>query len=72
MKTYLFKYFFEGSWWHLEMKATSYEEAMSRVAVLSHRAKYAGELKAKIPARLGVFAKAWCWLANAWPRKEER
>jgi hypothetical protein len=65
MKTYLFEYYFEAAWWMIEIKADSAAEAQDRMNVLSHRAKYVGELQMKLPAGLGWFAKLWCWAAGS-------
>ncbi|MDX1961602.1 MAG: hypothetical protein SFX18_00525 [Pirellulales bacterium] len=63
-KVYLFKYYHDGSWWHIELPATDLEDAQARINKLPH-AQALGELKAKIPVGLGFLAKFWCWLANA-------
>jgi hypothetical protein len=63
-KTYLFKYFHEGSEWMLELKASSQEDAQARLNKLSW-AKPMGELIAKVPAGMGLFARVACSIRNA-------
>lgn len=62
-KTYLFEYFHEGSWWMVEISATSLDDAQARIRKLP-LAKPVGELVAKIPAGLGWIARAMCWLRS--------
>lgn len=63
-KTFLFSYHFEGHEWTLELPALNAAEAQDRMKVLSHRAHYDGQLMAKIPARYGLFVRAWCAIRN--------
>lgn len=63
MKTHLFKYFHDGSWWQFEIPAESEEEARARLKKLPH-SQYLGTLVAKIPAGLGAFAWLICWWKN--------
>ena len=65
-QTYLIDYPHAGAFWSLEIKATSFEDAAARVRQLQY-AKVAGELKFRLPAGCGLFARAWVWLAMRWP-----
>jgi len=60
---YLFEYFHEGSWWMLEIPATSPEDAEARLNKLP-QAQYLGEGVMRIPAKAGFFAPALCWVRN--------
>lgn len=62
-KTYLFRYFHDGSWWQFEIPATSPDDAQARIRKLP-LAKLDGELVARIPASAGIFARVFCWLHN--------
>lgn len=62
-KSYLFRYYHNGSWWNLEIPATSLEDAQERINKLPN-AQPLGEMMARIPAGLGLFAKLWCWWKN--------
>ena len=67
---HLFQYFHEGSWWTLEIPATSQEDAEARLNKLPH-AQYLGGNAQKIPAALGWTAGLLCWARNlrsAWFR----
>lgn len=64
MKTYLYEYHYQNSRFMLELPADSQEEADERVAVISSRSKYVGELSMKIPAAMGWFARLYCGLRN--------
>ena len=68
-KIYLFEYNFEGSWWQLDIPATSQAEAEARMKCISHRAKYVGELMAVLPVGLGWFARLWCVIGNFFRRR---
>lgn len=63
MKTYLFKYHHEGSWYSLELPAESFEDAEARLSKLPH-AQYLGEAVLCIPARMGLLARLICWVRN--------
>ena len=52
-KTYLFRYYFDGSHWELPIKAKTPEEAQARLSRLSY-ATYDGELFMSIPAYPGA------------------
>ena len=62
-KTYLYRYFHDGSWWCLEISATDYDDAQARVNKLPH-AQPLGELVVKVPARTGILATLMCWVRN--------
>ena len=62
-KTYLFKYFHDGSEWLLEIKASSLDDAQARINRLPW-AKPVGELVATVPANYGLIARALCWVRN--------
>lgn len=60
----MFEYFHEGSWWVVQIKATSMDDAQVRLDKLP-LAKPVGQLVARIPARYGWFlVPVWCWLKN--------
>ena len=61
--TYLARYPFQGSYWQLEIKASCLEEAQQRVKALCY-AEIDGLQILKLPAELGLFAKAGVWLRN--------
>lgn len=70
-KTYLFHYHYEGATYGFDIPADSPEEAEARVAVISSRAKYDGELVMSIPANVpgaGWLVRAWCAVGN-WLRR---
>lgn len=62
-RTYLFSYNYDGCSWGFEIQAESPEDARQRVSRLAF-ASYDGELVAKIPASLGLPAKAVVALRN--------
>ena len=62
-KTFLYKYFHEGSWWMVEISATSEDDAQARINKLP-LAQPLGELVMKVPARTGMLAGLVCWLRN--------
>jgi hypothetical protein len=62
-KTFLFRYFHNGSWWTLEIPGTNREDAQARVNKLP-LAQYQGELMLTIPANLGLITRCTCWLRN--------
>ncbi len=62
-KTYLFKYYHDGSWWNFELPATDADDAKARVQKLPH-AQLEGELMMKLPAVGGWFARAYCVVRN--------
>lgn len=62
-KTFLFEYYHDGSWWTLEIPATSQEDAMDRLKKLP-LAKCLGTLEMKVPVELGIFARVFCWYRN--------
>jgi hypothetical protein len=62
-RTYLFEYFHEGSWWSVELPATSMDDAQARMNKMP-LAKPVGELYANIPVRLGFAARAACVFRN--------
>ena len=68
-KVFLFEYFHEGSWWHLEIPATSQEDAQARINKLP-LAKPVGEMVAKIPARMGLIAKMACVVRNLFSARD--
>lgn len=63
-KTYLFSYNYDGCSWCFEIQAENPEDARQRVSRLTF-ATYDGELVAKIPASLGLPAKAIIALRNS-------
>lgn len=62
-KTYSFEYYHDGSWWILEIPATSQEDAITRLNKLP-LAKYLGTIEMAVPVRLGLFARLLCWYRN--------
>jgi hypothetical protein len=64
-KPFLFKYFHDGSWWRLEIQATSMDDAQARIKKLPH-AQLLGESIMKLPANCGIIARCLCWLRNSW------
>lgn len=62
-KVFLFKYFHDGSWWHIEIPATTMDDAQARIRKLP-LAQPLGEMVAKLPASAGLFARCYCWLRN--------
>lgn len=67
-KTYLVDYRYDGAEWSLEIKATSYDDAMSRLRRAAHYGTVAGELQMKIPAvaGAGLLTRLICWWNNLW------
>jgi hypothetical protein len=62
-KTFLYKYFHEGSWWMVEIAATNEDDAQARINKLP-LAQPMGELMMKVPAHTGMLASLICWLRN--------
>jgi hypothetical protein len=62
-RVYLFKYFHEGSWWQIEIPATTMDDAQARIKKLP-LAQPLGELVAKFPANTGLLVRCLCWLRN--------
>lgn len=65
-RVYLFEYFHDGSWWSVEISATSPADAQERMNKMP-LAKYLGTLEMKIPAYVpggGWFVRLWCWWKN--------
>lgn len=63
MKTFLFTYNHDGAQWNLEIQATSVEDAKARIGKIAY-ATYDGELIARIPAQVGMGAKAAVAIQN--------
>jgi hypothetical protein len=63
-RTYLFSYSHEGARWSLEIQARDPDDARARLNRLAY-ATYDGELVAKIPAFVGIFARLAVTLRNA-------
>lgn len=57
---YLFRYYYEGSWWSLEIPATSPEDAEARLQKLP-QAQYLGKGIVRIPARVGPLTAFLRW-----------
>ena len=66
MKTYLIDYRYDGYSWVTQIEAESLDDAVARFKAIRQTGDVQGELVVKIPASLGFFAKAICWLRNAW------
>jgi hypothetical protein len=62
-KTFLYKYFHEGSWWVVEISATNDDDAQARINKLP-LAQPMGVLVMKLPASTGVLARLLCWARN--------
>lgn len=62
-KSYLYRYFHEGTWWQFEIQAASAEDAQARVNKLP-LAQYLGVVAMKMPARVGVVPRLLCWMLN--------
>lgn len=63
-KSYLFTYQHDGAEWVFEIQARDEKDAIARKAKIAY-ARLDGELVAKIPAHVGLFAKAAVTLKNA-------
>ena len=61
--SYLFDYGYDGESWSFEIPARSEQEAKERVEQLIG-ARYVGEIKLTLPARLGPLARLICTLRN--------
>jgi hypothetical protein len=46
-KTFLFSYYFDGSWWNIEINAYDFDDAKKRLQSIPN-AQYDGELKLTI------------------------
>lgn len=70
-KTYVCRYYHDGSWWGLDIHARDLADAKARVAKLG-RLQLQGELKGTIPALpcAGWFVQALCAVRNWWNNKE--
>lgn len=64
MKTYLLTYQHEGAEWVIELKAKDIQDANARRAKLAF-ARLDGELIARIPSSLGLFARFATLVKNA-------
>lgn len=64
-RTYVISYRFQGANWGTTIKATSADEAKSRIEQMGAFGTVDGELMASIPGPLGPIARLWVWLANA-------
>jgi hypothetical protein len=62
-KRFLCEYRFQGSNWAIEISAESHQEAEERIKQIS-QGKVLGEIKAKLPASVGWFAKLWVLVKN--------
>lgn len=62
--TYCFEYQHDGARWALEISATSEEDAWQRLQTVGNFGKFVGVAVCRIPARLGLIARAACWLRN--------
>ncbi len=63
---YAVEYQHKGARWGLTIKAASWEDAEDRLKAIGAWGRVVGSGVITIPASLGVFAKAWVWIANAW------
>lgn len=63
-KKYLFSYRHDGAEWGLEIQAESLEDAKARIAKIAY-ATYEGEVKAKLPAKLGLLCRLGVFARNS-------
>lgn len=64
MKTFLMTYQHEGAEWVFEIKAKDIRDANARRAKLAY-ARLDGELIARVPSSMGIFARIATFLKNA-------
>lgn len=69
-KTYVCRYFHNGSWWGLNITADDWQDAEARVAKLGNL-QLEGELMATIPAKpgVGLLVRALCTIRNGFTKK---
>ena len=69
MKTYLFRYNYNGGQYGFEIPADSLDEAWERVgAIRNMPVGYDGTLEAKIPAAVGWWVPLYVWVRNLFRR----
>ena len=70
-KTYMCRYYHDGSWWGVTICARDWQDAEARVAKLGNL-QLDGELKGTIPAQIpgaGLLVRLWTTIKNI--RKSE-
>jgi hypothetical protein len=69
-REYLLEYGYQGARWSATIQAISFEDAKARAQAM-YWATVSGTVEATIPAGLGWFARAWCWMRNATIRQRK-
>ena len=63
MPEYIYEYHHDGDQWSFTIWGEDKEDAQDRINKLP-LARYCGEVKMRVPAHFGWFARVWCVVAN--------